>query len=77
MAVCPFYRLEAASIEGRKQLRAGGPETDTKRPAPWCAHLYSPVSRFTAMRVVGEPDRLRCGGQIECCQIASKRRPTL
>ena len=77
MAVCPFYRVEAVVVERRKQLRAGASLCGAARPAPWCAHLYSPVSRFAATRVVGGPDKLRCGGLIECCHVASKWRPKL
>jgi hypothetical protein len=78
MAVCPFFRVECIKIERRKKPREGTPAPMTGTvPAPWCAHLYSPVSKYLATRVVGGADKLRCGGDLEKCHIPVKQRPKL
>lgn len=53
MAECPFYRVEKILVERRRNARDGQQSPAPPVSAPWCAHLYSPASRFLATRVVG------------------------
>jgi hypothetical protein len=76
VAQCAFYRVDKIFVERRRARR----EKDVTAPAiraPWCAHLYSPVSRFVATRVVGGANKLQCGGDLERCHIPPQRRPKL
>jgi hypothetical protein len=76
MAVCPFYRLDRAIVERRRQRRS---EHAQPRPVPaaWCAHLYSPVSKYLATRIAGGADQLRCGGDLTKCQVRPLFRPKI
>ena len=74
MARCPFFRAEIIFVERRRAHRIHMSQTPAVS-APWCAHLYSPVSRFLATNVVGGANKLRCGGELEKCHIPPQRRP--
>jgi hypothetical protein len=76
MAVCPFYRLDRTVIERRRQRRNAHAEPPPVS-APWCAHLYSPVSKFVAMRIVGGAYKLRCAGDLAKCQVSPSLRPKI
>jgi hypothetical protein len=73
---CPFYRLDKASVERRKQRRAGSLQPPSLA-APWCAHLFSPVSKYVATRIVGGTEKLRCGGDLAKCQVSPSLRPKI
>jgi hypothetical protein len=73
---CPFYRVDKVVVERRRSLRDGLPAAEPPElPAPWCAHLHSPVSKFLATRIVGGADKLHCGGDLQCCDIPLTRGP--
>jgi hypothetical protein len=75
MAKCPFYRADKIVVERRHRPRDGQPQSTPAVTAPWCAHLYSPVSKFVATRIVGGANKLRCGGELDRCDIPPARRP--
>jgi hypothetical protein len=79
VAICPYYRVERMFFVERRTRRRVGPPAPgiDHRVAPWCAHLYSPVSQYLATRVVGGADKLRCAGELERCHIPLTRRPKL
>jgi len=37
--------------------------------AAWCAHLYSPVSKYVATTIAGGADKLQCHGDLAKCQV--------
>jgi hypothetical protein len=76
MAVCPFYRVQQIVIE-RRRKRRDEDAVKAPRPAPWCAHLYSPVTKYVATVIVGGSNKLRCGGDLDKCQVPPTRRPKL
>jgi hypothetical protein len=77
MATCPFYRVDAISTERRKSPRDDSLAKAPVLPAPWCAHLHSPVTKYVATVVAGGHRRLKCGGELANCQIQPTRRPRL
>lgn len=77
MAACPFYREDVASAERRRRRRDDEPVAAPTLPAPWCAHLYSPVTRYVATMVAGGYRKLQCGGDLDKCQVHPRRRPKL
>ena len=74
MSVCPFYRHDRVCVERRRQRRAiqARPPEVT---AAWCAHLYSPVSKYMATRIAGGTDKLQCSGDLAKCQVREAVRP--
>jgi hypothetical protein len=74
MSLCPFYRRDRAAVERRRQRRAN-PSPPPERAAAWCAHLYSPVSKYVATRIAGGADKLRCDGELARCQVRVAVRP--
>jgi hypothetical protein len=77
MPICPFYREAALSNERRKSLRIDAPGTPPRVVAPWCAHLYSPVTKYVATIVSGGHERLKCTGDLGRCQVRPSRRPRM
>ena len=77
MATCPFYRMDATTAERRKSPRDDSVAKAPVAPAPWCAHLHSPVTKYVAIVVAGGHRRLQCGGELANCQIQPTRRPRL
>jgi hypothetical protein len=76
MAACPFYRTDRIFVERRRKQRHADPVASTPEiAAPWCAHLYSPVSKYVATRIVGGANKLRCGGDLGSCEIPLALRP--
>ena len=76
MSLCPFYRRDRAFVERRKQWRP----SQTPPPevlAAWCAHLYSPVSKFVATRITGGAAKLQCEGDLAKCQVREAVRPKI
>jgi hypothetical protein len=74
MSLCPFYRRDAASVERRRQRRVNQ-SPPPNITAAWCAHLYSPVSKYVATRIAGGADKLRCSGDLTKCQVRESLRP--
>jgi hypothetical protein len=73
--MCPFYRGAVAlerRTRGRQQTQAL-----SLMDAPWCAHLFSPVTRYVTSVSMGSPRKLSCGGDICKCQVIASRRPKL
>ena len=66
---CPFYRIDKVIVERRRIIRDGVGSQPPALPAPWCAHLYSPVSKYVATHIVGGANQLRCGGDLDKCHI--------
>ena len=77
MATCPFYRVNATSVERRKSPRDDSVAKLPALSAPWCAHLHSPVTKYVAITVAGGYRRLLCAGELTNCQIQPTRRPRL
>lgn len=77
MAVCPFYREATTSAERRKRRRTVEVPAMPDIKAPWCAHLYSPVTKYVAVVVAGGWQRLQCSGELAKCQVHPRRRPKL
>jgi hypothetical protein len=75
MPICPFYREDQVVKERRQQRRAEAPGAPPAFAAPWCAHLYSPVTKYVATIVSGGHARLRCAGDLTRCQVRPSRRP--
>jgi hypothetical protein len=75
MAICPFYREEMVARERRRTRREAESDRPPKTSAAWCAHLYSPVSKYVAILVVGGATRLKCGGDLDRCQVRPMHRP--
>jgi len=74
MSLCPFYRSDRAVFERRKLGRAYA-SPPPQRTAAWCAHLYSPVSKYVATRIAGGADKLQCNGDLAKCQVREALRP--
>lgn len=70
---CPFYRIDQSLVERRKSRRDG---QSLSIPAPWCAHLHSPVTQYLATQVVGG-NKLPCKGELVRCAIGVELRPKL
>jgi hypothetical protein len=73
--MCPFYRTSPVTVERRRKARESGPAQPPVAAAPWCAHLYSPVTKYIATVIVGGADRLRCAGNLARCQVQASVRP--
>ena len=75
-SMCPFYRNAVTSVQAassaRQQTQAL-PLVD----APWCAHLFSPVTRHVTSVSISSPRKLSCGGDICKCQVIASQRPKL
>ena len=74
MSLCPFYRCDRTAFE-RRRLRRAYPSAPPERNAAWCAHLYSPVSKYVATRIAGGADKLQCNGDLAKCQVREALRP--
>jgi hypothetical protein len=75
MPLCPFYREDQVAKERRQKRRTEAPGEPPVLAAPWCAHLYSPVTKYVATIVSGGHTRLRCAGELARCQVRPSRRP--
>ena len=73
---CSFFREDRLLHEQRGQEPAVALFSPVPPAAPWCAHLYSPVTKYVATKIAGGPDRLRCGGDVAKCQVLPPHRPT-
>jgi hypothetical protein len=73
--MCPFYRTSPVTVERRRKARESGAAQPPVTAAPWCAHLYSPVTKYIATVIVGGADKLRCSGNLARCQIQASVRP--
>jgi hypothetical protein len=75
--MCPFYRTtRVTAVERRRVPRDNGgapPPVD----APWCAHLYTPVTRFAATAFAGGWRKLLCGGDLGRCEVIPNNRPKI
>ena len=75
-SLCPFFRNAVVAVE-----RRGTPRRQTQQlplfDAPWCAHLFSPVMRYTTPISIGSLRKLSCGGDIRRCQVVASQRPKL
>jgi hypothetical protein len=73
---CSFYREDSLLHEQRGQEPAVTMFSPLPPTAPWCAHLYSPVTKYVATKIAGGPDRLCCDGDLAKCQVLLPHRPT-
>ena len=75
--MCPFYRTtRVPAVERRRVPRDNGgapPPVD----APWCAHLYTPVTRFAATAFAGGWRKLLCAGDLVRCEVNPSNRPRI
>jgi hypothetical protein len=76
MSLCPFYRRDRVFVERRRHRRANE-SLPPELAAAWCAHLYSPVSKYVATRIAGGADKLQCTGDLTKCQVREAVRPKL
>ena len=60
----PFYRI--ASVVGVERRRRTRKDVGLPPPvhAPWCAHLYTPVSRYATTAIAGGWRKLVCSGDL-------------
>ena len=75
--MCPFYRTaRVVGVERRRQPRndAG---LEPLLDAPWCAHLFTPVSRYAGTALAGGWRRLACGGDLDKCAVVGSKRPKI
>ena len=72
MAKCQFYRTEMVTSRGHAANSSRREPPPQRTLAGWCAHAASPVSRTTAVTVVGGARMLACGGDLAKCPIADK-----
>jgi hypothetical protein len=77
MPICPFYREDQVARERRKKRRLEAAGAPPPVAAPWCAHLYSPVTKYIATIVSGGHERLCCSGDLAKCQVRPSRRPKI
>jgi hypothetical protein len=75
-SLCPFYRIALVSVERRASARQQTQQLPSLR-APWCAHLFSPVIRYTSTINVGSLRKLSCDGDMRRCQVIASQRPKL
>jgi hypothetical protein len=73
--MAPYSRQDLVVMARRQQRRAEAPGAPPAFAAPWCAHLYSPVTKYVATIVSGGHARLRCAGDLTRCQVRPSRRP--
>src|SRR5690349_24295885 len=74
MIKCPFYQVHMHQPSGtarREQELAIVPH----EPFPWCSHAHSVVSMLDATQSEGGQHKLRCGGDVERCQLAPEWQP--
>ena len=69
MSLCPYYHVHSRTHESREifshQQHAG---VNAVR-IPWCGHKHSPAEKDMVTTVVGGAGLLRCGGDLEKCQV--------
>lgn len=75
-SMCPFYRNGVAAVERRSSARQQAQASPLLDP-PWCAHLFSPVTRCVTSVSIGSFRKLSCGGDIGKCQVIASQRPKL
>jgi hypothetical protein len=75
--MCPFYRTSPVTVERRRTAREGRAARPPVTGAPWCAHLYSPVTKYIATVIVGGANKLRCAGDLAGCQVRENVRPKI
>ena len=75
--MCPFYRTANVPAVERRRM----PRDDVGSPPPldaaWCAHLFTPVTRFAATAVAGGWRKLLCAGDLGQCEVMPSKRPKI
>lgn len=74
MQKCPYYKTERQRLESDE--RHSHQQTPPSRTIvyPWCGFVPSAVS-YEEAHTFGGPSKLRCGGDLETCQLPESDRP--
>jgi hypothetical protein len=75
--MCPFYRTAKVSAVERRRAARDGETVPPPMEVSWCAHLYSPVTKYTATVIAGGWQKLLCAGDLTKCQVIPSQRPKL
>ena len=67
--MCPFYRTANVPAVERRRIPRDNPGAPQPLDAPWCAHLYTPVTRFAATAFAGGWRKLLCAGDLGQCEV--------
>lgn len=66
MSDCPYFKLHQSSVQRRPIGRVYRPQVSE---VPWCSHPESSVTHDNATGVIGGGNLLRCGGDLDKCQV--------
>ena len=72
--MCPFYRMTRVPAVERGRMPRDGPGSPRPLDAAWCAHLFTPMTRFAATTVAGGWGKLRCNGDLDRCEVLPSKR---
>ena len=72
--MCPFYRTTRVPAVERRRMPRDGRGSPPPLDAAWCAHLFTPVTRFAATTVAGGWGKLRCNGDLGRCEVLPSKR---
>jgi hypothetical protein len=67
MAKCPLYDVVRLKFQ-RNEIGSSGPR-EMHADVPVCDHKHSPAPRHIAPKVIGGGDLLKCGGDLDKCQV--------
>lgn len=66
---CPYYNEHRQVLRSKRITGGRGAPLSQVVIVPWCSHENSPVPRMIAISVIGGAGILRCGGDLEKCQV--------
>ena len=75
--MCPFYRTANVPAVERRRIPRDNPGAPQPLDAPWCAHLYTPVTRVAATAFAGGWRKLLCAKSCRANDRRSSPAPTL
>jgi hypothetical protein len=73
MSLCPYYHVQSRQDESSiifSHQQHGG--VNMVR-IPWCGHKHSPAEKQMVGSVIGVAGILRCGGDLEKCQVPKEK----
>lgn len=72
MGSCRYFRKDSRTIQSDEKLsHQQTPHVQVRRTF-WCTHKHSPVLTATA-RTFGGGSMLKCGGDLEKCQVPPEK----
>ena len=66
--LCPHFHEHRQTLRSKEITGARG-HSSTVIAIPWCGHDSSPAPFYLATTVIGGAGILRCGGDLEKCQV--------